>query len=174
MLARLLAVASLLAGCASVSPPAPPPTTVYLVRHAEKAATPPDDPPLTPQGDDRAAALADVLGEVGIVAVYSSQYRRAFDTAVPLAERVGHEVTVIEIVGPDVGATLREQIRQVVADHVRQSVLVAGHSNTIPTMIAELTGRPMDDLDESAYGDLFVVTIRPDGTVRLERRRFGD
>lgn len=173
VIARLLVLATLLAGCASVAPSAPPATTVYLVRHAEKAATPPDDPPLTAQGAERATDLADMLAEAGVVAVYSSQYRRAHGTAAPLAQRLGLDVMVLEIAGPDVAATLRAQARQIAAENAGESSLVAGHSNTIPTMIAELTGQPMADIDERIYGDLFVVTIQPDGTARLERRRFG-
>lgn len=174
MLIRLLTLLALVAsGCASGVPSGPPATTVYLVRHAEKATTPPDDPPLTSEGAARAAALADVLAEAGVGAVYSSQYRRAHDTVAPLAERLGLDVTVLEITGPSVDETLRAQARQIASENVGRSAAVAGHSNTIPTMISELVGEPMEDLDESEYGDLFVVTIQPDGSAQLERRRFG-
>lgn len=161
-------------GCAPSVPEAPPPTTVYLVRHAEKAAAPADDPPLTTEGAARAAALADELADAEIRAVYSSQYRRARDTVGPLAERLGLEVTELPITGPDVAATLRAQARRIATENSGAAALVAGHSNTVPVMVAELTGEPMAELDESAYGDLFVVVITSDGTARLNRRRFGN
>ncbi len=166
-----LLVVALVAGCAPTTPSSPA-TTVYLVRHAEKA--PGDDPPLTAEGAARADALADVLADADVRAVYSSQFRRAVDTVAPLAERLGIEVTVLPISGPDRGPTLRAQARQVADENRGAAAVVAGHSNTVPTMIAELTGEPMADLDESEYGDLFVVTVGADGTARLERRRFGD
>ncbi len=173
MLVRLAVLAAaLVAGCAPSVPPAPPETTVYLVRHAEKEAG--DDPALTAGGAARAAALADALADAGVRAVYSSQFRRARDTAAPLAARLGLDVTVLPIDGPDVAATLRAQARQIASDNAGGAALVAGHSNTVPTMIAELTGAPMADLDESEYGDLFVVTLAADGAARLTRRRFGD
>ena len=174
LLMRVLSLflAALLVGCASPIPSGPPETTVYLVRHAEKEAG--DDPVLTEQGAARAQALAADLADAPIVAVYSSQYRRAYDTAAPLAARLGVDVTVLDVVGPDVGATLRAQARQIADENRGRSALVAGHSNTIPTMIAELTGEPMADLDETEYGDLFIVIIEADGTARLERQRFGD
>ncbi len=160
----ILLVAALVAGCAPSVPEAPPATTVYLVRHAEKAAEPADDPPLPAQGAARAAALAEQLAGAEIRAVYSSQYVRSHTTVAPLAARLGLEVTTLPLAGPDVAATLRAQARQVAAENAGGAAIVAGHSNTVPTMIAELTGEPMDDLDESEYGDLFVVTIAADGS----------
>ncbi|WP_420454851.1 histidine phosphatase family protein [Rubrivirga sp.] len=168
----IVLAAALAVGCVPTVPPPSSATTVYLVRHAEKAAG--DDPPLTPAGAARAEALADVLADASVRAVYSSQFVRARDTVAPLAERLGLDVTVLPIVGPDADATLRAQARQVAAENRGAAAVVAGHSNTVPTMIAELTGEPMADLDESEYGDLFVVTVGADGTARLERRRFGD
>ncbi|WP_412067321.1 histidine phosphatase family protein [Rubrivirga sp. IMCC43871] len=170
----LVLLAALVVGCAPAVPPAPPATTVYLVRHAEKAAAPADDPPLTAQGAARAAALADQLAGAEIRAVYSSQFARSRTTVAPLADRLGMEVTILPLGGPDLASTLRQQARQIAAENVGGAAIVAGHSNTVPTMIAELTGTPMADLDESEYGDLFVVTIAVDGTARLDRQRFGD
>lgn len=171
-----LAVGATASGCASgagADRSEPSPTVVYVVRHAEKAATPADDPPLSAEGAARAAALADLLADAGVRHVYSSQFRRTRDTAAPLADRLGREVTVLPITGPDVAAALRAQARQIVTEAEGAAALVVGHSNTVPIMIAEWTGEPMADLDEGAYGDLFVVTLQADGTARLERRRYG-
>ena len=172
------------AGCASPAGPPeqavdPPATVLYFVRHAEKAAVPADDPPLTAAGEARALALADTLAGVGLRAIYSSQYARTRATAAPLAARAGLDVTVLPIAGPDVDATLRAQVRQIAAETFSHRALVVGHSNTIPTMIAELTGEPMADLEDTDYGTLFVVTLdgHPDdlaaSDVALDRRRVG-
>ena len=58
-------------------------TTVVLVRHAEKELTG-DDPGLTAQGSERADALAHVVGEMDVAAVYATQYARTRATALPV------------------------------------------------------------------------------------------
>ena len=51
---------------------AAPVTTVILVRHAEKATEPAKDPPLTAEGQARAKALARILGNSGISAIFTT------------------------------------------------------------------------------------------------------
>lgn len=174
LLTAVLAVAGL-GGCASAPASGPEaPTVLYLVRHAEKAAEPARDPALTPAGVARAQALVEALADRPIRAVYSSQFVRTQATAAPLASRLGLDVTTLEITGPDAIATVRQQARQIATAHPGQEVLVMGHSNTIPPMISELMGEPMDDLEDHEYDSLFVVTIEPgSGAVRVERRRYG-
>src|SRR4029077_5151171 len=78
-----------------------PSTIVFLVRHAEKAAEG-ADPSLNDAGRKRAGALADMLADAGITAIFSSEFHRTQETAAPLAERLGIKVTVIP--GKDIDA----------------------------------------------------------------------
>jgi 8-oxo-dGTP diphosphatase len=68
-------------------------TRLYLVRHAKagdrSAWSGPDDlRPLTKAGRRQADALADLLADVGIERVVSSEYVRCRQTVEPLAERL--------------------------------------------------------------------------------------
>lgn len=63
-------------------------TTLYLIRHAEATGQSPESP-LTPAGQVKAQLLADNLSGVGIQRILASPFRRAQQTAVPLAQRLG-------------------------------------------------------------------------------------
>ena len=60
-------------------------TTIFLVRHAEKVDSS-RDPELSLPGKARAVRLKELLSEVGIDHIYSTDYIRTRDTAKPLAE----------------------------------------------------------------------------------------
>ena len=72
-------------------------TVVYLVRHAESlpsAELPEPDWPLSPRGVEQARALVPAMHGLGIRAIYSSPYPRAFHTLAPLAHALGQEIAV--------------------------------------------------------------------------------
>lgn len=164
------ALALLLAGVSGVSAiagAAEPATTVVLVRHAEKAAEPADDPPLTEDGRARARALAHAAGALGVDAVFTSRYARTRQTVQPLAEALG--LTPVEYDAGDSEA-LVDLIR---SEHRGQTVLIAGHSNTVPPLIGLLGGPALPDLDGRAYDDLFVLVIPGEGEPALLHLRYG-
>lgn len=133
------------------------PATIFLVRHAEKL-TEGDDPALSEAGIERAQALASLLRDAGVEAIYSTDYARTRDTAAPLASLLGFELTLYD---PD-------QLADVAAEIRRRGgrCLVVGHSNTTPDLLALLGGDPGAPIDEeSEYDRLYVVTIGPDGAV---------
>ena len=149
---------------------APLPITVILVRHAEKAGVPSDrDPELSYAGRVRALTLAHVLGEMSIDVIYSTPFKRTSNTARPIAEALGLEVTVTPIGGDfaaGMAATLREH-------RPGEVVLVVSHSNTVPAIINALGAGPLEQLGEDEYDDLFVVTLNGNGTAHAVRLRYG-
>ena len=68
-------------------------TTVFLVRHADVPAG--TNPHLNAAGLTRASELIRVLGAIGIVAVYASEFARTRETAQPLATHLGLTVKVM-------------------------------------------------------------------------------
>ncbi len=140
---------------------------VFVVRHAEKVAEG-DDPPLSASGRARAAALADLLEEAGIVAVHSSDFRRTLETAAPLAERLGLPILLYDPAGPQplVDRMLRDGGRH----------LVIGHSNTAPELVERLGGDGGTAIDEhSEYDRLYVVMPSADGgPARTLLLRYGE
>ena len=169
---RNLAVIALilaLGACAAPADPPPPagppsaaaavvegaPSVFFLVRHAEKADQS-EDPPLTERGHARARELSRLLKSAGVERVYSSDYVRTRDTAAPLAEDLGVEVTLYDPEAlPDVAETL-------LASPVR--ALVVGHSNTTPELAGLLGGDPGPPIPETEYDRFYVLTRGPDGS----------
>ncbi|GAB5536747.1 MAG: phosphoglycerate mutase family protein [Rubricoccaceae bacterium] len=167
----LLVAALALAACAQpVSTPDASPTIFLLVRHAEKLGG--SDPGLTPEGQARAHALADVLAHADVDLIVSSQFRRTQATAAPLAERLSMEVETRDLDLNDAAGSSAAIALELAESHAGQTILMVGHSNTIPRIASALTGIPMEDLDERDYDNLFVV-IREGSTGQLIRTRFG-
>lgn len=150
-------------------------TRVYLVRHAEKQSEG-DDPGLTEQGAKRAQALMTELVAEPIRAVYVTQFARTQQTAQPLAEKLGLTPTVLAASG-DVSAHAKEIAGAIRGLPRGQVALVAGHSNTIPEIMRALGVAEAVQIDDSRYGDLFVVELESgggQGATLVETRRFGD
>ncbi len=146
-------------------------TTVYLVRHAEKAAAPAADPPLLEAGTKRAEDLARKLSTAGIKTISTSQFLRTKHTAEPLAKQLGIANTMIPVKMDSMNT------RQLAPEYLKQisdliasstgSVLIVGHSNTVPELIKALGGDIVPTIDDATYDDLFVVTVYAKGKAKV-------
>ncbi len=151
-------------------------TTVILVRHAEKAApgdpefvdADPIDPPLSAAGRERAEALARTLGEAGVAAVYASEYARTQQTVAPLAAAIGRQVTIHPAADtPGLVARIGDR-------HAGETIVVAGHSNSVPAIIAALGAGSVDPIeDEWEYDNLYVVVVEAPGKARVSTLKYG-
>src|SRR3954471_23357965 len=121
----IFAAVALAAGALEASAQA---TTVILVRHAEKAVEPAADPGLTPEGEARARALLEVARDAGVTDVITTQFARTRATAQPVATALGITPEVVDARG----ATHAQDVANAVRRHVGMTVLVVGHSNTVP------------------------------------------
>lgn len=142
-------------------------TTFFVVRHAEKAGNDGDDPALDRAGQARALALAKVLADVPLKAVYATPTRRTRETAGPVAADKALEVRDYD---PDLAAS--ELATMLHIRHAGDTVLLVGHSNTVPEIVTALCACPVGPLAEDEYGDLFRVRIAAGGSASLERGRF--
>lgn len=71
--------------------------TYYLVRHAYADWAPDEDRPLSSIGQKDAQRVAEILTTYPITRIYSSPYNRAYQTIVPLSERLNIPI----IIAPD-------------------------------------------------------------------------
>jgi broad specificity phosphatase PhoE len=151
---------------------APACTLVVAVRHAEKDPGGGGDPSLSEAGRARAAALSDSLAGAGVGAILVSPTRRARETAAPLAEKTKVEPQAVPLAG---GVEAHVQgLAKEVRSHAGGTVLVVGHSNTVPSLLRALGADAGPDLADDAYGDLFLLTLCEGAKARLVRARFGD
>ena len=148
-----------------------PATTVILVRHGEKADVPANDPPLSEVGAARAKALLAAARDAGITAVITTQFARTRETARPTAEALGITPEVARA-GGSVAQHAQEVARMVQA-HAGGVVLVVGHSNTLPAIIAALGAPQPPPICDSEYDDLYVVTLTPNAKAHVIRARHG-
>ena len=132
------------------------PNFIYVVRHAEKAAEG-KDPELTAQGLTRARNLAGILQRAGIGSIFSSPTQRTKQTAQALAERSGLSVQTYDPRAP------KELVEKVKA--LTGSVLVVGHSNTVPDLVRMFGGAPGADIADNEYDRLYQLVIGPNGAV---------
>jgi broad specificity phosphatase PhoE len=147
-------------------------TVVVLVRHAERAAAPANDPPLSPEGEARALALAAALAESGVSAIVTTQFERTRGTARPLAQQLNLAPEVVGAGGP--AARHAEAVAEFVRGRRGGTILVVGHSNTVPAIIAALGGPRLPDLCEGEYANLFVLVLRDGSPASLVRGRIGN
>jgi broad specificity phosphatase PhoE len=133
-------------------------TTVIVIRHAEKDLSGAADPKLTAEGEARAATLARMFGSPGahgsIDAIYVSPTVRSRATAEPLAA-VLH---LTPVVAPADDA--KDLARRALREHAGGRVLIVGHSDTVPAIVAELSGdRDIRSIAGTEYGTMYIVTV---------------
>ena len=166
---------AVLAVPAALAPPARPAagsipdsaaTTVIVVRHAEKDTMMVGaDPPLSAAGILRAHELARVLADAGISAIYVTPWQRNRQTAQPLADRIGDTLTVVDAVD--------ETVERLRTRHAGRTVLVVGHSNTVPQIIEKLAGVTIPPFVERDFDRLYVVTLLPGRPARVTALHYG-
>ena len=126
-------------------------TFVVIVRHAEKAANDPKDPDLSSAGRARAEALAKILKDAGITAIFATEFKRTQETAAPIAKVSGVAPTIVG--GKDI-VTLTSKLHQATG-----TAVVVAHGNTIPGIIKALGIETPIQIPDEDYTDLFVVTL---------------
>jgi broad specificity phosphatase PhoE len=136
-------------------------TTVIVMRHAEKvpdALAASADPPLTERGTLRAELLARMFGDARlrqhVDAIYTSPALRNRLTAAPLAARLGITPEIVPQDDP------RALARRVLHEHRGGRVLVVGHVDTVPAIVAALSGaKDIPPIAELDYGTIYIVTV---------------
>ncbi|MEO1011171.1 MAG: phosphoglycerate mutase family protein [Bacteroidota bacterium] len=141
-------------------------TTFYFIRHAEKDRLDPEniDPELDQKGLGRAMHWAEILNDVDLDAIYSTDYERTSMTAAPAA--VKQDIIVQYY-------TLEEMnIEQFKSDNLNNNVLVVGHSDTTPQFVNQIIGEDKySTMDEYDNGSLYIVQI-VNGTTSDMRLQF--
>ncbi|MBL8112831.1 MAG: histidine phosphatase family protein [Acidobacteria bacterium] len=145
--------------------------TVIVVRHAEKVDES-KDPPLSAAGQARAEALATALANARIDAVVTTQLQRTKLTAAPLVKSRSLTPIVVDATA-DAKAHAKAVAAAVLARPAGEAILVVGHSNTVPAIVAALGGPEGLAICDHEYTSLFVLTIPASGPVRVIRGTFG-
>jgi broad specificity phosphatase PhoE len=143
-------------------------TTVILIRHGERNDPSPanPDPHLNTAGKARAKKLIHVAGQSGIKAIYNSHFARARETAQPLATHLGLSPIVM-----DEPLQIKSDI---LSNHAGQTVLVIGHSDTVPDLINRLGAGSVPVIDDGEFDNLFVVKVFSQQRASVTRLKYGN
>lgn len=143
-------------------------TTIILVRHAEKDNDGTKNPPLIEAGLIRAQALADMLRETKIQALYSTNYIRTTSTLAALAEQ--KQLTIKKYTAFDF-----DELKQLCDTHAGETIVISGHSNNIPWIVNMLTGEgSLSDFDEKDYDNLIIVSLSKSGKGKFIHLNYGE
>jgi len=124
--------------------------TIFIVRHAEKADAS-KDPDLSEAGRGRAEALAKVLRDGNITAIYATEFKRTQETAAPLAKAIGIPITTVPAKD---SAALITKVRS-----SNGNALVVGHGDTIPDLIKALGISEAINIGQNDYDNLFEIVL---------------
>ncbi len=122
-------------------------TTIIFVRHADRDGS---NDALTANGVTRANELVHVAERSGTTAIYHSGANRTRLTATPLANALG--ITMNQI------ASSTQTIDHIFNNHSGETVVVAGHSDTVPEMIGLAGGPTLPHITSTEYDNLFVLS----------------
>lgn len=148
-------------------------TTIIFVRHAEKQLNDGDDPGLSEAGRRRAAELARQLAEAdviaGVDAIYATPFRRSQETARPLAEKLHLPIHTYD------AADKRTVLDAILENHKGKIILVIGHSDTLPDMIANLGAhKQVPPIAAMEYDNIYIISIPWYGKTKTIRLRYGE
>jgi broad specificity phosphatase PhoE len=134
--------------CVSVASAQP---VVVIVRHGEKATNGGNDPELSSAGRARADALARILKDAGITAIFTTELKRTQETAAPTST-LAH-VTPTVVAAKDT-ASLIAKLHQLTGN-----ALVVGHGDTIPNIVKALGINAPVNIPDADYSELLIVTL---------------
>jgi broad specificity phosphatase PhoE len=168
---RTAVVASLLAVLAGgqVLPQDRGTVTAIIVRHAERAEAPVEDPGLTAAGQARASALVEVARKANVKAIVTTQLLRTRNTAEPTAKALRITPEVVSSGDP----RHAQKVAAAVKTHTGNTVLVVGHSNTIPAILEALGAKDSVAICEMEYDKIFTVTVTAAGAASVTRSTYG-
>ena len=126
-------------------------STFYVVRHAEKVDNS-SDAALSEVGKQRANVLKDLLLTKKISKIYSTDFTRTRNTALPLAQAINVPILIYKAQNQKV---LIDSLKKVKA----KNILIVGHSNTVRYVVNGLFEKDTlrKDLAENEFENLFIV-----------------
>jgi len=93
-----------------------------------------------------------------------------------IAGVIHHWQPVTTAIGPGaagIDAHVRDAVRMIHQKHRGGTILIVGHSNTVPALVKALTGADPGEIAHDSFDQLFVVTTTAPGVGRVVRARYG-
>lgn len=145
-------------------------TKIWMVRHAEKETIVPKnaDPALTLEGEKRAEELAKFLKKEKVDYIFSTNYIRTKQTALPTAKQNNIEISIYDSKND---SALLQEIKSLAQG---KNILIIAHSNTLMAIL-EMLGAlpPVPILKDDDYDFIFKLRIKGE-KIRLKSDHYGE
>ena len=101
--------------------------------------------------------MGSFFKDKNIAAVYSTNYKRTQQTALPIAKEQNLEI---------ISYTTKELISEkFIANNKGKNIVIVGHSNTTPELVNSLLGeKKYEDIADSENNNVFIVTLKKNKT----------
>lgn len=130
-------------------------TKIILVRHAEKADDGTKNPSLSNEGILRAEKLNSLLSDIKIDSLYATPYKRTEQTLEVVSKK--RNVKILSYNPSD------KLFSENLLKNKGKTMLVAGHSNTIPALVNTLIkNNKYVQLAETEFGKIWMLTFKND------------
>ena len=129
-------------------------SSFYLIRHAEKLRIDKTErnPKLNEKGILRAEKWKEVLKNINLDKIYSTNYNRTIETANPTSKLQNIDITIYSPNNIDY-----KNFKEI---NKGKKVLIVGHSNTIPNFVNGLIEKKFyDQIDDLNNSNLYLVNI---------------
>ena len=129
-------------------------SSFYLFRHAEKLRIDKTErnPKLNEKGIVRAEKWKEVLKNINLYKIYSTNYNRTIETANPTSKSQNIDITIYSPSNIDY-----KNFKEV---NKGGKVLIVGHSNTIPNFVNGLIEKDFyDQIDDLNNSNFYIVNI---------------
>src|SRR5690606_6629799 len=124
------------------------------------------DPELSESGEKRSIRLAEILENVDLDAIYSTNYKRTQGTVKHVATAKSVDV---QLYNPGNNS----QLDEIFETNRGKTILICGHSNSIPmTVNFYLDDERFDKFDESDYENLIILTLKDKGDASIVHLKY--
>ena len=129
-------------------------TEIFLIRHAEKIRSNPSekDPELNAEGKLRASKWAEIFQNIQFDEIYSTKYKRTFQTVKPISSNTNTAVKFY--------SAAKINYENFLKKNIGKKILVVGHSNTIPNFVNNIIGKKIyKQMDDNNNSNLYIVNL---------------
>lgn len=129
-------------------------TEIFLIRHAEKIRSNPSekDPELNAEGKLRASKWAEIFQNIQFDEIYSTKYKRTFQTVKPISSNTNTAVKFY--------SAAKINYENFLKKNIGKKILVVGHSNTIPNFVNNIIGKKIyKQIDDDNNSNLYIVNL---------------
>ena len=111
--------------------------------------------------------MARALSSNELAVCFCTQFNRTRQTAEIVSKKAAAKLMLVE------AGREAELAKRISEEHKDQSVLIVGHSNTVPEIVRHFGISTKLTIEESDYDNLLVVTLCDDAKPRLLHLHYG-